>query len=228
MDELIEAISAAFEYCKTNRIDMPVSLYIKARNIGAIKADGDWSSIIGTYHDAITEALIEYFESDSTVTALQNVFKRAVLTAFNDVFDLGWTDGGSELPLDEDAVTWIENRINTEFGFVIELFQQAKQLRGEKDFDYFSWASEKADGYSQTLNIIYNNAVVMSGKNIMLTFDGDDGAESCTDCQKYKDKRHKASWWISHNAVPPNRDFICHGYNCQHILVDDNGEVWAG
>ncbi len=52
---------------------------------------------------------------------------------------------------------------------------------------------------------------------------GDDGAESCADCSKYKDKRHKASWWISHNAVPPNRDFECGGYNCEHYLIDDDG-----
>jgi hypothetical protein len=60
-----------------------------------------------------------------------------------------------------------------------------------------------------------------------LTFDGDDGAESCPTCTALKGQRHKASWWISHDYVPPTGSGLdcAAGGHCMHELVTDDGEV---
>lgn len=221
-----DAIIKGIKFLSEKNVDVPEDIWRKALKSGLFKAGGEWAGITATYHDAITQSIIDYFEG-AGVAASRNNFKRACIQAFGDSFDMGWVDGGGELPIDDDAMGWIEARMQTEFGFIEELFQQAKQLRKDKEFDFFEWATARADGYVQTLTLIYNQALLMAAKNIMLTFEGDDGAESCTDCQKYKGKRHKASWWIARNAIPPNRDFECHGYHCQHYLVDDNGEQWT-
>jgi hypothetical protein len=187
-------------------------------------AAGDISSINAEYHDAITAAFIEYFEGGG-VAASRNDFKRATIQAFSDAFDSGWVDGGGELPIDDDAMTWIESRINEEFGFVESVFENAKELRKDKEFDYFAWATARADGYSGTLKEIYNTARLWVMRDIMVTFDGDDGAESCPDCMRLKGKRHKISWFIENDYVPPyGTGLECHaGGHCQHGLMDDKG-----
>ena len=179
------------------------------------------------YHDVISESLTGYFEEGGNVSSYKNEFKRATLDNFYDVFDLGWVDGGGELPIDDDdANSWLEARVNQELGFIDGVFQEAKELRKEEDFDYFSWITSRADGYTRTLTEVYNQARLRVSKDVMVTFDGDDGEESCSDCQKLKGVRHKISWFIKRNYVPPHGSGLeCgRGGRCQHGLFDDSGE----
>jgi len=179
------------------------------------------------YHDAISESLTGYFEEGGNVSSYKNEFKRATLDNFYDVFDLGWADGGGELPIDDDdANSWIEARVNQELGFIDGLFQEAKELRKEEDFDYFSWIVARADGYTRTLTEVYNAATLRAQTDKMVTFDGDDGEESCADCQKLKGVRHKISWFVKRNFVPPfGSGLQCgSGGHCHHGLFDDSGE----
>lgn len=196
--------------------------YIHAR---ARKAErGDLSSINKKYHDAITRALIAYFEGGS-IGASRNAFKNAMITAFGDAFDAGWQDGGGELPIDEEALDWVEARMNQEAGYIDGLMQDARQLRKEEEFDYFAWVTHHADNYTYTLREIFNIASLWVKRDVMVTFDGDDGKESCPDCQRYKGQRHKISWFVARDAVPPHGAGLeCHpGRRCEHYLRDDAG-----
>ena len=80
----------------------------------------------------------------------------------------------------------------------------------------------KSDVYfaDEKLKEVYNNAKMRAMPNMMVTFDGDDGAESCDTCQKLKGKRHKISWFVSRNYIPPfGTGLECHpGRRCQHYL----------
>lgn len=186
---------------------------------------GDLASINAPYHDAITEALTTFFEGGS-IAGPRNAFKRATSAAFLDAFELGWAMGGGSLPIDEDALSWLDARLNQEFGYIDMLFQEAKELRKEDGFDSFTWSTARADGYTNTLREIFNVGNLRASKDKMVTFDGEDGAESCDTCQKLKGKRHKISWFVARNYVPPfGTGLECHpGKRCQHYLVDDNGE----
>lgn len=218
-------LTPAFGYCDENGIEIPLSLTLRARRLGALKATGDLSSINAVYHDAITASLTEYFEG-AGIAGPRNNFKRAMIQAFGDAFDLGWTEGGGELPIDDEAISWLEARLNAEAGFIDMLFQEAKELRKDKDFDFFSWVVARADGYTNTLKEIYNAAKLRAMDDRMVTFDGDDGKESCPDCQRLKGQRHKISWFVKRNFVPPfGTGLECHrGGHCQHGLMDDKGK----
>ena len=193
-----------------------------------IKADivaGDLSSINKKYHDAITRQLINYFEGGA-IGATRNTFKNAMINAFGDAFDLGWTEGGGTLPIDdEDALGWLEARLNQEAGYIDMLFQEAKELKKDKEFDYFAWVTARADGYTNTLKEVFNNAHLRAMPNQMVTFEGDDGQESCATCQMLKGKRHKISWFVANNYVPPFGSGLdcAKGGHCQHGLKDDKG-----
>jgi hypothetical protein len=219
-DDLLRILKVAAEFALKRGAELSAdvlkTLALKATDMGAINA---------AYHDEITQALIAYFEGGS-IAAPKNSFKRATLTAFQDAFDLGYSDGGGELPVDAEANAWLEARTQEEFGNVDALFEQAKELRKDKEFDYPVWVAARADGYTQTLREIYNNGRLRATKDQMVTFDGDDGAESCADCQRLKGKRKKISWFVENNFVPPfGTGLECHsGRRCQHGLMNDAGE----
>lgn len=226
MNEKIAALKQAFDYLRNQKSDIPIDVYIKGLKIGAIKAGGDLSSISSQYNDSIIQALIDYFESEGSVTVPKGAYKRAMVEAFGAAVDLGWTDGGNAPPIEEDVLSWFNARVNEESGYIDMVFEQAKALRKETDFDYFTWATERARGYTNSIKEVYNYARMSASKDIMVTFDGDDGAESCPDCQKYKGKRHRISWFVARDAVPPfGSGLECHrGGRCQHGLMNDAGE----
>lgn len=223
---MTQALRRAFDYLRKVNADIPLDIYLKGLQVGVIKAAGDLAPINSTYHDAITQALVGYFENGGSVSSPKSAFKRAATEAMGGAVDLGWTDGGNAPPIDEDVLSWFNARLNQEYGYIDMLFEEAKQLRKESDFDYFTWATARADGYTNSLKEVYNYARLNSMRDIMVTFDGDDGAESCVDCQKYKGQRHRISWFISRNAVPPfGSGLECHrGGKCQHGLIDDKGK----
>lgn len=225
-EELKSAIRKTYHHLVSNDVFVPLKISLTARRLGVIKAGaGDLSEINRTYHDKITAALTTYFEGGS-ITAPRNQMKQAASMAFLDAFELGWQDGGGELPLDQDALDWLDARLNQEFGYIDLLFEQAKQLRNEPDFDFFTWITARADGYTNTLKEIYNNARLRAMPNQMVTFAGDDGAESCDTCQMLKGKRHRISWFVKNDYVPPfgsNLD-CAKGGHCQHGLMNDAGD----
>ena len=226
MTDIRASIKSALDWCRDRGISIPVDIQIRARVLGVIKAEGDLSAVNRDYHDAITAALIDYFEGGG-IAASRNDIKQAAINAFSDAFDNGWVDGGQDLPVDDDALDWIEARINQEFGFVDMLLQEAKELRKDEEFDYLAWISHRADGYTNTLREVYNSGKLRAMDDRMVTFDGEDGAKPCRTCKSLKGKRHKISWFVKRNYIPPHGSGLecSKGGHCQHYLRDDKGEV---
>lgn len=194
----------------------------------AIKAIlGTYPQVRKRYYDDVFVAVYDYLDSDRGITSFKNSMKTAIGNAFIQAAEIAWEGGGATLPLDADVAEWLASMTEAEFGYVDVLFQNLKAIRGDEDLKKFEYSSNRASGYADTLDRVYNYIKIAAAGSKMLTFLGDDGEESCSDCQRYKGKRHKASWWVKNNAVPPNRDFECKGYRCRHYLADDSGQVWT-
>lgn len=229
MDSSLDtAILNAFTWCTANGVEIPLDIYLGALQAGAVKADPDLAAIQARYHDRITEALTMFFESGKRTI---NRFKQAAVEALGGAFDLGYKDGGGALPVDPDALTWLNGRIEQEFGFIQQIYVQAKEIKKDPEADWFAWVTERADGYTRTIQDLYSMGKVYAAGNKMLTFDGEDGQPDniCQrnqgTCVKLKGKRHKAKWWISHGLVPyrGNPAYDCGAWECQHYLRDDQG-----
>lgn len=190
---------------------------LKAADLGAINA---------AYSEAIFDALMGYFGGGS-ITASRNAMKRAATEAFGAAFEAGWEDGGGELPFDGDALTWFNARLEQEFGFIEQLFDEAKELRKNPDFDYLSFSASKAESYTNTLRQIHNEAQVRVRDNVMVTFELGNTEKHCKSCLKLNGQRHKLSWFVSHGYVPPHGENLdCSaGGHCDCKLKTDKGEI---
>jgi HK97 family phage portal protein len=66
-----------------------------------------------------------------------------------------------------------------------------------------------------------------AAKNQMVEFVGDDGKESCPDCQRLKGQRHRLKDWTRKNMVPQQdgESYECGGWQCQHYLAAIEGRA---
>jgi hypothetical protein len=222
------AIQKALHFLSDNNIKLPDDLHLSLEQKGLLnpyKRKGTKAISSDEYQETIRDLLTEYFEEGGAVTSYKNQFKQAMVEAFGTSFDDGWQEGGQDLPADEDALSWFNERVNQEFGFIDMLFQEAKELRKEEEFNYEQWVDLHSNNYANSLKEVYNEAKLRAMDDIMVTFDGDDGEESCETCTSLKGVRHKISWFVKRNYVPPfGIGLQCgRGGHCNHLLYDDQG-----
>lgn len=189
---------------------------------------GEYAPLRSAYKTEVGGALLEYLLTEKVaITKYKNAYKRAIADYFDAAFNQGYADGGGDpSDIDPDAQAWLAAKINSEIGFVDLLFQQAKQLKSDPETtvaDYQAEAERRAEGYAKTLDGVYNEAKLRGSRDVLAEFGGEDGAESCPECQKYQGQRHKLSWWIKRGLIPGqpgNGNYSCHGYSCQHFLFN--------
>lgn len=190
----------------------------------------EYSAIRKVYQDQVYEAVHSYLTDRQKMDQdFRDAMRKALEVAFVAAAVAAWADGSGERVLTVDALAFLAAYKAAEMGFVESLLVSLRLIKLQESDETVPEviAQQRADGYAKTLDIVYNTFKVMSAGNKMLTFVGEDGEESCIDCYKYKSKRHRASWWVAHDAVPPNRNFECKGYRCMHVLVDDDGRLFT-
>jgi hypothetical protein len=184
-----------------------------------------------SYMINIFGAMNGYLTQGDNLVAARNEFSKEMIERFYSVFVLGYTQaGGSEKDLTGDSpdLDWINARTEEEIGYIKSLFvtlREAKQSDLTRD-ELKELAQDHADAYTNSLDMVYSEGRMRGAGALMLTMVGEDGNESCSDCRKRKGKRYSAKKWLA-IGYPPSRDFECHGYNCQHYLIDDKGKRWT-
>lgn len=181
------------------------------------------------YHLNVVGAVGGYLDSDRPVSSFRNQLARAVVEAFPEAFYRGMADAGAGETEDDDE-QWLTDRINAEIEHVNQLFEALKAKRGAGNLDVDAEVTARADGYAATLDGVYAEGKLRGKDRVMLTFDGDDGQESCRECQKYKGQRHSARWWIKRDLVRRNGNpnYTCGRWApCQHHFYTDDGDMYA-
>jgi hypothetical protein len=197
----------------------------------AIKALGQasYDGVRATYWLAIYDAVYGYLTSSGRVTSFRASTQRAMVEAFGSTADAAYVEGGGELPMDDETLAWFNGRVNQELGFIDQLFDGLRDKRGDVNAE--AEAEARAEAYSRTLDGIYAEAMMRGSANITLEFGGDDGNESCPDCQKMKGKRHKIKYILENDLIPRpgNNRYKCNGYRCEHFWFDPKtGERFDG
>jgi len=137
--------------------------------------------------------------------------------------------GVPEEELDDDDDTILEGWIASQLDHVADYAKDVIDARGDEA------ATEGIQGrvsaWVEAARSLSTMACMNAKKNVMLTFDGDDGEESCDECQEYKGQRHRASWWLERDLVRRNgnENYTCGRWEpCQHNFYTDDGELFGG
>lgn len=190
-----------------------------------------YDDIRGQYEESLFDAFISFAGSSGAGgRRYRNLAGRAVIEAVNDAFYRGYRDAGGE-ETEADDETWLTARQSAELSHLPGVFEWLKEAR-DADPPTITEDAVRArvDKWLSGLDGIYSEGRLRGADNVMLTFDGDDGQESCNQCQKYKGQRHSAKWWVKRDLVRRNGNdnFDCGRWeNCQHNLFTDDGELYT-
>ena len=183
------------------------------------------------YKRAIIAAILLYVTDPRTA---EYAFLFAMTTAYSNMMLSAWVDAGATLPVNHDTSQWLAQREADERKYIEALFVTLALLLQRPDFGVEAWATNRADGYIDTLFSIYTigflRAKIASGHDSDLyEFQGESGAESCKECQDLLGKQKTAQEIIANNLIPfpGNTDsFTCGGWKCQHYWKNvKTGEV---
>jgi len=187
------------------------------------------------YSETLYGAMSDYIVSEQPITSFRNVFRRAVNDGFTMAFYAGWAESNPSVKeVTDEAIDWLTGRIEQEITFADGLFGDLRDLRKDTEKDEAfkdAWITDRAEGYTNTLDSVFDHAKILGAENLMLTFGGEDGEVApCTTCQDLKGKRMPAKWWVENDlipGVPGSESFLCKGYKCRHFLSDDEGNVFT-
>jgi hypothetical protein len=132
----------------------------------------------------------------------------------------GMADGGvdTERYLAGDDLTAYQDLVRAQSAFVTNLGKTLYRDDGISN----AQAQLKPDlWFNKSILPFYDGGRVSADGNGMYEFTGEDGAESCSDCQRLKGQRHRMKDW-TRKALRPRVDtsaFECGGWMCQHVLV---------
>lgn len=142
---------------------------------------------------------------------IRGAIQRYGKSAYQDGLEVGGVPGG-ELDEDDKRVIGDISVHSTQYvtNMVDEIYTEGAS------FD----AEARAQKWMGTTDEFYYAGIESADANGMYSFEGDDGAESCYECQKYKGTKHRMKWWVEHELRPgvDHDSFTCKGYNCQHYL----------
>lgn len=187
----------------------------------------DWHVVEADYRNRLFEALISY-AGGGKVTRHKNAFRAAVVEDVSAAFYSGYVEAGGEDTEPEDE-KWLTDQLNTQLGFVDGVFTWVKELRDGGTITEGA-ITARVEDWVAGLSGLYATGKAAGDANQMLTFDGDDGDESCKDCQKWKGKRHSAGFWRRKGLLARNGNpnFECGRWDtCQHDFYTAKGEIWS-
>jgi hypothetical protein len=239
---MTDVIQNTVNWLKNRGVDLPSDILLLVKDdidltnddkqkiykeLKSVKQLGGYQGVRNEFWAAVYDAISGYLTTTAYMPTYKDPLIVAISKAYLEAANIGYEDGGGTLPLDEDTALWVRSELDAQFGFIDSLFIRLKDLRKEDDVDFIGEAFARANGYTDSLDMLYNGAKLAGVGNKMLTFSGDSGKESCKDCKRLYGQRHRASWWRNRGWVPPSHNFECGGWNCQHILIDDDGKVFT-
>ena len=188
-----------------------------------------YTTLRANFRRAVYGLVKTYLEdTGSRVTFYRNRLVDAIDNELRGAFYRGYLDVGGE-ETDREDEDWLASTLDAQREYAYNLFNVLKTLRGQ-GVDPDTEGETRAAAWAVTLDGVYSEGRLRGDGNQMLTFQGEDGDESCEDCQYYKGQRHSAKWWTKRGLVARNgnEQFACGRWApCKHDYYTDAGEKWT-
>jgi len=213
IDQGIEVLYPAFESALTAALNEDEELFTKS----IAEVQGDFENRFGSVIGSIQAGDV------ADRRRAGNLLRQMVRTFGYRAYVQGMRDAGVQDDPDEQEQAEIAGLIGAQSGFVSDL-TSAMIKDGISD----ALAAGKARlWFNGSIMPFYNAGLQSANANLMLEFGGEDGEESCRDCQRLKGQRHRVKAWKSRNLMIPmiGQATECEGWNCQHRLIPVNAKA---
>lgn len=183
------------------------------------------------YDNVLTRLAFDVLNGNMGAVDFRRAHKALIKSSAKDAFEQGWREGGGRLEDTEaDDIALIGEFVAEQSGFVNDF---AAWLVTTNEDGKRNWEmkrrilAERIAAWVLALQNFSERIAARAQGDPYLTFDGDDGEESCDECQEYKGQRHRMSWWERRGLLKRNGNdnYGCGRWEpCHHHFFYDNGK----
>lgn len=186
------------------------------------------NEVLRAYRDALENYVVDAANGNKTAASIAKSMRKDVISYAHDAYEEGLGEAGIETTPQDDGV--IGDWILTQTPYIYDFADSAvavNDLSGDARTSARDVMLERVDDWVNSLNQLAQLAGVNAQGDPMLTLDGDDGKDSCNECQKYNGQRHRKSWWDARGLLDrPNKNFGCGRFDtCNHHYYFDDGSL---
>lgn len=184
------------------------------------------------YDAALTRMAYDVLNGSSGAVDFRRSHKALIKAIAKSAFEQGWIEGGGKIEDTEpDDIALIGEFVADQSGFVNDF---AAWLASTNDEGKRNWEMKRrmlADRIAAWVLALQNFAERVAARakgDPYLTFAGDDGEESCDECQEFKGQRHRMSWWEKRDLLKRNGNdnYGCGRWGpCHHHFFYDDGKL---
>ena len=147
--------------------------------------------------------------------AFRRDMRKAVKDWAKQMFNVAWEEGGGDIDETEaDDLALLEDFTSEQQGYVSDFADWLTAK--ESDLDA---VPDRLSLWAASLENFGGQIKARAMGDPSLTFDGDDGEESCDECQEWKGQTHRLSFWEKRGLTKRNgnENFGCKRFdNCHH------------
>lgn len=191
------------------------------------------NEVLREYQDTLERYIVSTANGNMSSGEMARAHKALIKRLGPVSYQEGMREGGIKDPEeemededDQEIDSWVEDQISFVSDFAKEVAEVAA-LKGDEKTEKRDSMLSRVDGWTASLKWIGQKGYLSAKGNLPLTFEGDDGKESCSTCSKYKGMRKRKSWWEKRGLLDrPNDQFECGRFEgCEHHFEDDDGDV---
>lgn len=186
------------------------------------------NEVLREYRDLLENFVVDAANGNISAASIARQMRKAVIDFAEEAYAEGLREQGEETSDEDDKAIrdWILSQTPHIYDFA-DSAVSVSDLSGDAKTDARNAMLDRVDEWVESLDRLSQVAQVNAEGDPFLTFDGDDGKDSCAECQKYQGQRHRKSWWEKKDLLMrPNQIFGCGRFdNCQHHFYYDDGEI---
>lgn len=183
--------------------------------------DATMSAFINDIQAAMQDGVNRVTTKAGTASRIRGAIVRYGKRAYADGLEHGGVDPSE---MDDDDLRIIADDNVKDSQYVTDLVNEIYSEGGLK-----GTPEGRAPLWSNTMNRFYYDGIASADKNGMYIFTGDDGVESCADCQRLKGQKHRMKDWVKNKLRPglDHENFICGSWepHCAHYLEKTTGKA---
>lgn len=197
--------------------------------VNAAKAAATIDDVVSGYGDDLSGLVQELLRGGHQLSKadFRRDMKKAIKDWAKQVFEVAWEEGGGSIDETEtDDLALLQDFVSEQQSHVSDFSDWLTDK--ETDLDE---APERVDLWEESMQNFGERVKLRAEGDPMIYLDGDDGEESCDECQEYKgkDNAHRLSWWEKRGltARNGNENFGCRRFaHCHHsYYYVKNGEL---
>ncbi len=193
--------------------------------IGIIDKFGVSDTMVNGYRNDLGNLVKELLRGSGRLSKAQfrHDMKGIIKDYAREGFRVAWEEGGGDVSETEsDDIALIDEWRTEQQGFVDGFADWLRDKMSDLDL-----ADSRLDAWAASFQNFLERIKLRAEGDPLLTYDGDDGQESCDECQEYKGQSHRLSWWEKRDLTKRNgnENYGCGRWEpCQHHFYNSKGE----